>query len=86
MDIGWKVVSGGSAVVAGLVANKLLNVGWKVVTGHEPPKDDEDVHLAEVVVFAAVSGAVVAAARQLALRGAAKWYGGPVTGDPLATD
>ncbi|HLT83344.1 MAG TPA: DUF4235 domain-containing protein [Phototrophicaceae bacterium] len=81
MDIGWKIVSAGSAVVAGLLANKVLDVGWKLVTGHNPPGDDDNdpaVSLTEIVVFAAVSGAVVGLARQLAQTGAAKWYGGPV--------
>jgi len=81
MDIGWKIVSTGSAVVAGILANKLLDVGWKAVTGHAPPGDDGDdpgVSFTEIVVFAAVSGAVVGLSRQLAQRGAAKWYGGPV--------
>jgi hypothetical protein len=81
MDIGWKIVSTGSAVVAGLLANKLLDLGWKAVTGHEPPGDDHDdpaVSITEIVVFAAVSGAVIGLSRQLAQVGAAKWYGGPV--------
>ncbi len=81
MDIGWKIVSAGSAVVAGLLANKLIDIGWKVVTGHEPPSDDPNdptVSITEIVVFAAVSGAVVGLSRQLAQAGAAKWYGGPI--------
>lgn len=80
MDIGWKLVSAGSAVVAGLIASKVLDIGWKAVTGHKPPGDDDDpaVSLAEIIVFAAVSGAVVGLSRQLAQTGAAKWYGGPV--------
>ena len=81
MDIGWKIVSAGSAVVAGLAANKLLDIGWKAITGHEPPGDDPNdptISFVEIVVFAAVSGAVVGITRQLAQAGAAKWYGGPV--------
>ena len=81
MDIGWKIVSAGSAVAAGLLANKLLDLGWKAVTGHKPPSeqgDDPTISLTEVMVFAAVSGAVVGLSRQLAQAGAAKWYGGPI--------
>ncbi|MHB1064119.1 MAG: DUF4235 domain-containing protein [Georgenia sp.] len=79
MDIGWKLVSAGSLLVAGLVTHKVLNIGWKAVTGHTPPQDPDDpaVDLWEVVVFAAVSGALVGLSRQLALRSASKWYGGP---------
>jgi len=80
MDIGWKIVSTGSAVVAGILANKLIDAGWKLVTGHEPPVDDPDdpsISFKELFVFAAVSGAVIGMSRQLAHAGAAKWYGGP---------
>lgn len=80
MDIGWKIVGAGSAIVAGLLANKVLDVGWKAVTGHAPPDDDPDdptISLTEIVVFAAVSGAVVGISQQLARAGARKWYGGP---------
>src|SRR5690625_3957182 len=51
---------------------------WKAVTGHEPPTgdpDDGEISIGELVVFAAVSGAVVAFARAFATRGAAKWMG-----------
>ncbi|WP_324649280.1 DUF4235 domain-containing protein [Georgenia sp. H159] len=81
MDIGWKIVSTGSAVLAGILANKVLDVGWKAVTGHEPPHEDPNdpsISTLEIVVFAAVSGAVIGIIRQFAQVGAAKWYGGPV--------
>ncbi|WP_092562274.1 DUF4235 domain-containing protein [Bowdeniella nasicola] len=78
MDIGWKIVSAGSMAVAGMVASKVVNVGWKAVTGHNPPEDPEDpgVRLAEVLTFALISGALMGLARQLALTGASRWYGG----------
>ncbi|MGC5614894.1 DUF4235 domain-containing protein [Georgenia sp. Z1491] len=77
MDIGWKIVSTGAGVVAGIAANKILSKGWVAVTGHEPPEivdGDDSVSLVEIVVFTAVSGAVVGLVRQLAMRQAAKWY------------
>ena len=82
MDIGWRAVSGGSFLLAGLLTNKILDVGWKAVTGHEPPHDPDDpgVALWEVLTFAVVSGALVGLTRQLALRGASKFYGGPGAG------
>ena len=78
MDIGQRVVTTGALLVSGLVARKVLDVGWKAVTGHEPPQDPDDpgVKMWEVVIFAAVSGALVGLTRQLATRSAAKWYGG----------
>jgi hypothetical protein len=79
MDIRYKVVSTGALLLAGLITHKVLDIGWKAVTGNEPPKDPDDVGVKmwEVITFAAVSGALVGLTRQLALRGAAKWYGGP---------
>ncbi len=71
-----KLVTTVAAIAAGFAANKLLSVGWKAVTGHEPPTgdaDDGEISIGELVVFAAVSGAVVAFARTFATRGAAKW-------------
>ncbi|MFH5821661.1 DUF4235 domain-containing protein [Georgenia sp. AZ-5] len=79
MEMGYRVVSTGALLVAGLVTNKVLDLGWKAVTGHEPPHDPDDpgVKLWEVLTFAAVSGALVGLTRQLAVRGASKWYRGP---------
>lgn len=70
-----KLITTAAAVAAGFAANKALSAGWKAVTGHEPPTGDDDgeVSMGELVVFAAVSGAVVAFARTYATRGAAKW-------------
>ncbi|ROR72677.1 DUF4235 domain-containing protein [Bogoriella caseilytica] len=78
MDIGWKLVSTGATLGATVVTSKVVGLGWKAVTGHEAPvnTDDPDLELWEVVAFAAVSGALLGLTRHLALRQAAKWYGG----------
>ena len=70
-----KVVTAVATIAAGLVANKVLSAAWKGVTGHEPPVDEknDEAPLTELVLFAAVSGALVALARAYANRGAAKW-------------
>lgn len=70
-----KVVTTIAVIVAGLVANKALGAAWKGVTGHEPPLDEknDEAPIAEIVLFAAISGALVALARAYANRGAAKW-------------
>ncbi|MEE6271846.1 DUF4235 domain-containing protein [Georgenia wangjunii] len=80
MDIGWKLLSTASILVTGTLVHKAIDSGWKAATGHEPPKDPDDhgVSMTEVILFAIVSGAVVEVSRRLALRGASKWYGGPV--------
>lgn len=77
MDIGWKIISAGSLIAVGIVANKVLDVGWKTVTGHAPPQEEDDPgdNFKEALLFAAISGATIAVVRRVALRGAAKWYG-----------
>ncbi|MPV36445.1 DUF4235 domain-containing protein [Georgenia subflava] len=80
MDIGWKIVSTGATIGATLLTTRIVAAGWKALTGHEPPTDEDDpaVEVWEVIAFTVVSGAVLGLARHLALRGATKWYGGPV--------
>ncbi|TDE99017.1 DUF4235 domain-containing protein [Occultella glacieicola] len=69
-----KIVTTVAAIAAGFAANKVIELAWKGVTGHEPPTaDDGEISLTELVVFAAVSGAVVAFARTFATRTAGKW-------------
>ena len=66
----------GVAVIAAWVAQKIVSASWKGAVGHEPPKpeDEGDVRLAEVLLAAAITGAVVALSRVLATRGAAKYF------------
>jgi hypothetical protein len=54
-----------AALAAGLVAQKLVGVGWRFVRGSEPRKDD-DSPLPELLIFAAVSAASMAVARNWA--------------------
>ncbi len=78
-DMGWKIVSAVSMGLAGIVAGKIVSIGWKAVTGKAAPVDPDDpgVSVAEIVVFAAVSGALLGLSRQLAALGAKRWYSGP---------
>lgn len=80
MDVGWKVLSTGSGILAGIAAHKVLDLVWKASTGHGPPdvEDTDAQDLIEIVLFAAVSGAVVGLTRQLFMRGAKKMYGNPI--------
>ncbi|MDO5672664.1 MAG: DUF4235 domain-containing protein [Actinomycetaceae bacterium] len=76
MDIGWKIAQGAAIVVAGLVSDNIVDLGWKIFTGHKPPRDAEDeARIAEVLVFAVISGVIVALAQRFAVRKAAAWYG-----------
>ena len=53
-----------AALAAGLVAQKVVSAGWKFVRGSEPGKDDSP--LPELLIFAAVSAATVAVAKNWA--------------------
>jgi len=72
----WAVFSLVAALLAATVARKGLNATWKAATGKEPPANpaDPDVDLAEALLWAAVSGTLVAVARMLATRRAADYY------------
>lgn len=68
------------SLVAGLgavaVAKQAIDRTWTVATGKKPPENpaDPDVELREAVLWAAVSGTVIALARMLAQRRAAGYY------------
>lgn len=71
-----KLIATALTLGTGLLATKAISLAWKGVTGHEPPKsldDDGEISVVEVVVFAAVSAAVVALVRAYVTRGTAKW-------------
>lgn len=72
----WTVFSLVSALGAATVAKKVLNKGWTAATGKTPPANPADpgVQIWEAVLWAAVSGTLVALARMLATRKAAGYY------------
>ena len=67
----------GIALVAAWLAQQVLSAGWKRAVGHAPPKpeDSGEARLGEIALAAALTGAVVALARVLATRGAARYFG-----------
>ena len=70
-----KVVGAGAAVAAAWAAQKLLDRAWVAAAGHRPPapeSQEDDISLREVLLAAAITGAVVALARALASRGTAR--------------
>lgn len=69
-----KLVGIGAALVAAWAAQQLINAVWTKGLGHGPPKaeDEGDVRFAEIAIAATFTGAVIALARVLATRGAAK--------------
>lgn len=65
-----------AALGAAALAKKGLNTSWRAATGKNPPANpaDPDVRMSEAVLWAAVSGTLIAVARMLATRRAASYY------------
>ena len=72
----WGAFSLVAALLAAAVARKGLNATWKAASGKEPPANpaDPDVALSEALLWAALSGTLVAVVRMLATRKAAGYY------------
>ena len=75
-SIGWRVLGGVSAVLAGLAARKALTTGWQKTTGNNPPANPAvpGTSWPEAIAFAVASGAAIGLARMLATRKAAGYY------------
>ncbi len=71
----WRVIGTGSAVLAGVLANKLVTAVWKKA-GRDSEIDPRDPRTpwVEALSFAAVTGLAVGSARLLATRKAAQYY------------
>lgn len=69
-----KVLTAGAAVAASFVARKATDGTWSFVTGKEVPDnpDDPDLDIKDAIVFALLSGAIIAVARMLANREATR--------------
>lgn len=75
-----KIITTIAVAGAGFAASKALSWAWKFATGHNPPtdiNDDGEVSIAELAIFAAVSGALVAIVQAQANKGAKKWISKP---------
>ena len=72
----WGIFSLVSALAAAAAARKGLNASWRAATGKAPPANpaSPDVDMREALVWAAVSGTIIAVARMLATRRAAHYY------------
>ncbi len=70
-----KLVGLAAAAGASWLAGKLIEKMWTRTMGHTPPKpddDDDDIRFLEVLVAAAITGALVGLFRASATRGAKK--------------
>lgn len=65
-----------AALGAAAVVKKGLNTSWRAATGKNPPANpaDPDVDFKEALLWAAISGVLIALARMLATRRAAEYY------------
>lgn len=65
-----------AALGAAALAKKGLDASWRATTGKTPPDNpaDPDVNLGEAIMWAVLSGTLVAVARMLASRRAANYY------------
>jgi hypothetical protein len=71
----WRVLGTGSAVLAGVVANKLVTTIWKKA-GKDATLDPRDPRTPwkDAVLFAALTGLAVGATRVVVTRKAAEYY------------
>ena len=71
----WRVMGTGGAILAGVVANKLVQQLWRRA-GRDEVLDPRDPRTPakDALVFAALTGLAVGAARTLATRKAAQYY------------
>ena len=71
----WKVIGTGSAIVAGIVANKVVTEAWRR-SGRDVEIDpnNPDVPVKEAIVFAALMGLAMGVARVFATRQVATYY------------
>jgi hypothetical protein len=71
----WRVIGPGSAVLAGILANKAVEKLWdRSGRGHGYDPRDPHAPLIDAVAFAALTGLAVGTARVIAMRRAAMFY------------
>ena len=77
-DVGnmvWKILGTGSAVVAGLVANKVISTVWsKAGKGESIDPNNPDNPIGEAIAYAVLAGVAMGVARTVATRQAAAFY------------
>ena len=91
MDLGWTAASMGASAVASLVGGKVAGRAWHALTGKDTPttvdtREDDDTPILQVVMFAALSAAVIALVQRLAMRQTRKWYGPALSKQQLGVD
>lgn len=77
-----------SGLIASRVAKGLTDGGWKAATGGKPPQDpaDPDTDWSEAIIFALVSGSIMALAKLMAKKQAAHVYTRTTGRSPLSAN
>lgn len=70
----WKLLGTGGAILAGVVATKVVNAVWAKAGQDEVNPKNPDAPLAKAVAYAAITGLAVGAARTFTARKAAQYY------------
>jgi Protein of unknown function (DUF4235) len=72
----WRMIGAGSALAAGVVAARVLDLIWATATGRKPPSTPESPDIAhrEALVWAALSGMAIGVAKTYATRRAARYW------------
>ena len=71
----WRILGTGSAIIAGIVANKIVQKIWKTA-GRDEVLDPRDPRTPwrDAILFAALTGLAVGATRVIVTRKAASYY------------
>jgi len=70
----WKIMGTGGALLAGIVAKKVIDKVWAKAEGDEINPKSPHAPLAKAVAYAMITGLAVGAAKTLATRKAARFY------------
>jgi hypothetical protein len=72
--VAWKIMGTGGAIVAGIIATKVIDAIWARAGQDEINPKNPHAPLAKAVAYAAITGLAVGAARTIATRKAASFY------------
>jgi hypothetical protein len=72
--VAWKVMGTGGAIVAGILATKVIDAVWARAGQDEINPKNPHAPLVKAMAYAAITGLAVGAARTIATRKAASFY------------
>lgn len=72
--VAWKIMGTGGAILAGVVATKVIDAIWAKAEGDEINPKSPNAPLAKAIAYAMITGLAVGTARTLATRKAARYY------------